>query len=170
MNQDAAEAPEHTPPLLQFIPVTAASFKQGKPRQHPAVRRHVVLDRNRRDRIAAAEELQRRRKNLSAGSTGHTASVADLNTVEKPERKKKTDTKEAWSDSGVERQLELVKQHPAAWMLDPFRSFATPLDSHKQAALEYCKSVLFIPSHFEHPSSCLDMRVPCVQCDKFAAV
>lgn len=143
MNQKAGEPYKHVSPSLQFIPFTQASFRRGKPRQHPAVRRHVMLDRRRRDTILAMEGSQVvRGYKSSAGNSGYTASVVDPTTGEETGQKEKADTRGRWGNSVVGRQLELVKQHPAAWMLDPFGSFAAPVDNYKQAALEYCK---FIP-------------------------
>ena len=75
----------------------------------------------------------------SAGNSGYTASVVDPTAGEETGQKEMADTRGTRGDSAVGRQLELVKQHPAAWMLDPFGSFAAPMDNYKQAALEYCK-------------------------------
>ena len=140
MNQEGGEPNKHVPPSLQFISLEQASFKRGKPRQHPAVRRHVMLDRRRRDTTLATEGSQVvRGHKASAGDSGSTASVVDPTTGKDTGQKEKAHTRGMWGDSVVGRELELVKQHPAAWMLDPFGSFAAPMDNYKQAALEYCK-------------------------------
>lgn len=146
MNQEAEEPSSHLAPSLQFISFTQASFKRGKPRQHPAVRRHVMLDRRRRDTILAMEGSQVvPGHKLSAGNSRHAASFVDPTTGK--ETGQKVDTSRIWGGSVARRQLELVKQHPAAWMLDPFGSFAAPVDNYKQAALEYCK---FFPLYIQN--------------------
>ena len=140
MNQEGGKPSKDVPPSLQFVSLEQASFKRGKPRQHPAVRRHVMLDRRRRDTTLATEgSLVVRGRKAPAGDSGYTASVVDPTTGKETGQKEEADTGRMWGDPVVGRQLELVKHHPAAWKLDPFGSFAAPMDNYKQAALEYCK-------------------------------
>jgi hypothetical protein len=138
--QEAGEPSRHISPSFQFVSLTPSSFKQGKPRQHPSVRRHIMLDRYRRESILAMQGSQVVRGHTSpAGDGGDAASLVAPITDEVTGQQEMPDTKETCGDAIVKSQLKLVKQHPAAWMLDPFGSFAAPVDMYKQAALEYCK-------------------------------
>ena len=143
MSRDGKNPRQHGPESLQFITVTEANYKDGKPQQHPNVRRHVMLGRRRRERLAATQQyLQRRMQEPTSRSSEGTASAAqaaDLATDGATRQKKQRDVREGQSHSVSEGQLALARQHPAAWRLDPFGSFAAPLDRHVQAGLEYCE-------------------------------
>ena len=147
MSQDGKDPSEPAQASLQFITVTEASYKHGKPQQHPDVRRHVMLGRRRRERLAATQEFQQRRMQDSAirfmKSTGLSLPAAHLRTDEAT-RQPKEDSEGKQSDPVVEGLLALTKQHPAAWRLDPFGSFAAPLDGHVQVGLEYCECIAFL--------------------------
>lgn len=48
---------------------------------------------------------------------------------------------ECGQNSVVDRELSVVKQHPAGWQPDPFNSFTVPLDKYINEGLEYCEYI-----------------------------
>ena len=144
MSSDAGTSSKHprSEVQLQFVSVTQENYEHGKLRQDPTVRRHVMrhlmLERTRRERLAATKEFQRKQgqcpKSTSSEKASSSASSAFLASENGPDQ---ITIKEEESRKPV--KLELIKQHPAAWMLDPFGSFAASLDRHTQDGLEYCK-------------------------------
>jgi hypothetical protein len=143
MSGDCTESVQNAPASLQFITVTEASYQHGKPKQHPDVRRHVMLCRRRRERIAATQEFQQRRMQDSAirfaVETGLPALAAGADMGEVTRQKTEREIGEKRNGSVIESRLALARQHPAGWRLDPFESFAAPLDEHVQIGLEYCE-------------------------------
>jgi hypothetical protein len=89
---------------LQFITVTEANYQHGKPKQHPDVRRHVMLGRRRRECIAATQEFQQRRMQDSAarptGGSGPFSLVAEPNKSQATRQKEKRDIIENGEDCG----------------------------------------------------------------------
>jgi hypothetical protein len=149
MSRESTKSLQNASASLQFISVTEASYRHGqKPQQHPDVRRHVMLGRRRRERLAATQEFQQRQIQDSAirveESTRLSASAANADVDELGSQKTGRDTREKRNDSVIESHLALARQHPAGWRLDPFESFAAPLDKHVQAGLEYCEYIAFI--------------------------
>ena len=98
---------------LQLITVTEANYQHGKPKQHPDVRRHVMLGRRRRERIAATQEFQQRRMQDSAvrltGGTGRISLVAEPDTGQATRQKEKRDIIENGKDSVAEGHLALER-------------------------------------------------------------
>ena len=143
MSQGGRSPPQHVPESLQFITVTEANYKDGKPQQHPDVRRHVMLGRRRRERLAATQQFQQRRMQEPAirasEGTASAAQAIELATDAVTRQRKQRDARGRQNHSLSEGQLARARQHPAAWQLDPFGSFAAPLDKHVQAGLEYCE-------------------------------
>ena len=147
MSLGAGEPSKHFRSQLQleFVSVTKDNYEHGKLRQLPAVRRHimrhVMLERTRRERFAATKEFQQKQgQSQSWGSTenvGSSIPSVSESSGKDQRQEEKTAVKEEEHCDPV--KLELVKQHPATWKLDPFGSFADRLDSHTQAGLEYCK-------------------------------
>lgn len=145
MDQDVGGPSKKAVPSVQleFVSVTKDSYKHGKLRQHPTVRRHVMrhvmLDRSRRERIAATESFQQNKGQDPRFSRAN-RSPSSLSPIEGHSDEelwsKQTEAVKGEPNDTVE--LELVKQHPTSWELDPFNSFAAPLDRHTQAGLDYC--------------------------------
>ena len=135
----------HGKPNLQFITATTSSFQRGKLRQDPAVKRHVMLDRRRRERLAAVKEYQQQQRTAVETAAEQSGPESDLQKLEaeavdsdefRPEEAVGPGHEEIPTPSN---SVQLVKQHPAAWSMDPFGSFVAPLDPHMQSALEYCE-------------------------------
>ncbi len=147
MSSEAGESSIHprSPLQLEFVSVTQDNFQHGKFRQHLAVRRHVMrhvmLERSRRERLAATKKFQQKQgpcqKSAPPENSGSSAAPATQASGEVPTQEGKAAFKD--EESCVSVKLNLVKQHPAAWKMDPFGSFAASLDSNTQAGLEYCK-------------------------------